>query len=245
MCWICPGFVVVPAWAQTNERAYESLEFRTVTPGARAVGMGKAFVGIADDATAAASNPAGLSNLFDPELSFEVSQVEILRSTRMTQPSPLQTTTFAAAVREPTFASFVTPLPDRRVVRNVTLAVFYNSLQRYEEHFDSPASRPVTSAATAGTSTCALARAMSAAAVLVHRRLSIGGAVTARRVSNVTSSYGYNVTCANFRNGSVTDDSDTRAGGQVGLPALQGTLWRVAWPRPLAWHDVPLDEDVW
>ena len=39
------------------------LDFLFATPGARAVGMGKAFVGLADDATAAYSNPAGLSNL--------------------------------------------------------------------------------------------------------------------------------------------------------------------------------------
>ena len=41
--------------AQTNERIYEGLNFRFVTPGARAVGMGVTFIGLADDATAAAS----------------------------------------------------------------------------------------------------------------------------------------------------------------------------------------------
>ena len=46
---------------QSNERVYESFDFRFVTPGARAVGMGKAFTGLADDATAAFTNPAGLS----------------------------------------------------------------------------------------------------------------------------------------------------------------------------------------
>ena len=34
--------------------------------------MGKAFVGLADDATAAYSNPAGLSNLLAKEFSFEI-----------------------------------------------------------------------------------------------------------------------------------------------------------------------------
>ena len=44
---------VLPASAQTNERIYEDLDFRFVTPGARAVAMGKTFIGLADDATAA------------------------------------------------------------------------------------------------------------------------------------------------------------------------------------------------
>jgi long-subunit fatty acid transport protein len=40
-------------------------------PGARSRGMGGAFVAIADDATSVYSNPAGLTNLFRPEVSFE------------------------------------------------------------------------------------------------------------------------------------------------------------------------------
>ncbi len=41
-----------------------------VGSGARAVGMGGAFIGIADDATAASWNPAGLTQLETPELSL-------------------------------------------------------------------------------------------------------------------------------------------------------------------------------
>ena len=41
-------------------------------PGARSVGFGGAFVALADDATAAFSNPAGLDQLARPELSAEV-----------------------------------------------------------------------------------------------------------------------------------------------------------------------------
>jgi len=40
-------------------------------PGARSMGFGGAFVGLADDATAAISNPAGLTQLLKPEVSFE------------------------------------------------------------------------------------------------------------------------------------------------------------------------------
>src|SRR5436190_22910987 len=40
-------------------------------PGARSRGMGGAFVALADDATAVYSNPAGLTQLFLPEVSAE------------------------------------------------------------------------------------------------------------------------------------------------------------------------------
>ena len=40
-----------------------------VGSGARAVGMGGAFIGIADDATAASWNPAGLIQMETPEMS--------------------------------------------------------------------------------------------------------------------------------------------------------------------------------
>jgi len=211
-CLGAPGF----AWSQTNERTYESLEFRVVTPGARAVGMGKTFVGIADDATAAASNPAGLSNLFDPELSFEFSGAEV-RNTRMSVPVPLQTKTFVSTVREPTFASFVTPLPDRKGIRNVTLAVFYNSFQRYEEHFDLPRMQANDERGYFGDVDISARAFGVSGAVLLGPRLSVGGAITARHLSNKTTSYQYDAVRTEVRNGSETDDSDTRMGGEVGV----------------------------
>ena len=41
-----------------------------VGSGARAMGLGNAFIAIADDATAASWNPGGLSQLQQPEFSF-------------------------------------------------------------------------------------------------------------------------------------------------------------------------------
>ncbi len=48
--------------------------YNPVGSGARALGMGGAFIAIADDATAASWNPGGLSQLERPEISFTVSQ---------------------------------------------------------------------------------------------------------------------------------------------------------------------------
>jgi long-chain fatty acid transport protein len=60
-----------PAFAITDDEANASLQFSFVPPGARSLGMAGAFIGLADDATAAYSNPAGLSQLVSSEVSFE------------------------------------------------------------------------------------------------------------------------------------------------------------------------------
>lgn len=57
--------------ALTNEEVFSQFQFNFITPGARAPAMGSAFIGLADDATAVESNPAGLTQLLDPEVSAE------------------------------------------------------------------------------------------------------------------------------------------------------------------------------
>src|SRR5262245_12280104 len=49
-----------------------SPQFTFAPPGARSLAMGAAFIGLADDATASESNPAGLTILTKPELSGHV-----------------------------------------------------------------------------------------------------------------------------------------------------------------------------
>lgn len=60
-------FMSVGAWAQQVE---VSSTLNPVGSGARATGMGGAFIGVADDATAASWNPAGLIHLEKPEISL-------------------------------------------------------------------------------------------------------------------------------------------------------------------------------
>jgi long-chain fatty acid transport protein len=61
--------------SSTDARAQGSLQiplqFDFLNPGARSLALGSAFVGLADDATAAFTNPAGLLILRVPEVSFE------------------------------------------------------------------------------------------------------------------------------------------------------------------------------
>lgn len=127
------------ASAQTNERLFEGLDFRFVTPGARAVAMGVTFVGLADDATAAASNPAGLSNLRHAELSVEflgshASQRYLVSNTIQGVPCDRPCDVFATFGRTswvmPSFASVAVPLGD------LTVAGFMNSQQRFTRQFD-------------------------------------------------------------------------------------------------------------
>ena len=57
--------------AQTNSQLYSGVQFDFPLPGARSLGLGGAFVAVADDATAALANPAGLTLLTRPEISVE------------------------------------------------------------------------------------------------------------------------------------------------------------------------------
>ena len=52
-------------------QSFTGLEFSFSNPGARSVGFGGAFVALADDATAAFANPAGLVQIARPEISME------------------------------------------------------------------------------------------------------------------------------------------------------------------------------
>ena len=57
--------------AASQSTAQVPLEFDFLNPGARSVAVGGAFAAVADDATAAFTNPSGLVQLAAPEISFE------------------------------------------------------------------------------------------------------------------------------------------------------------------------------
>lgn len=60
-----------PALAITSDEVNAGIQFNFANPGARALGMGGAFLGLADDATAAYTNPAGLTILAASEIALE------------------------------------------------------------------------------------------------------------------------------------------------------------------------------
>jgi hypothetical protein len=75
---VCVGatLIVLGAIPSTTVSAQTSLEiplqFDFVNPGAKSLALGGAFAGVADDATAAFANPAGLALLATPEISGEL-----------------------------------------------------------------------------------------------------------------------------------------------------------------------------
>lgn len=63
-----------PALAQLDDDASSAIQFNFNPPGARSLGLGGAFLAVADDATAAYTNPAGLVILREREVFAEVRQ---------------------------------------------------------------------------------------------------------------------------------------------------------------------------
>ena len=109
--------------------ALSGLQFNFSNPGARALGMGGAFIGLADDASAAESNPAGLTILRTPEFSIEGRNFETIQRLNVTGVYPdIQQENFSAYSDpvEISFASFVYPMG------NGVIAGYYHQPLHYE-----------------------------------------------------------------------------------------------------------------
>ncbi|MEM1247151.1 MAG: outer membrane protein transport protein [Acidobacteriota bacterium] len=66
--------LAAPTFAQLDDDASSAIQFNFNPPGARSLGLGGAFLAVADDATAAFTNPAGLVILREREVFAEVRQ---------------------------------------------------------------------------------------------------------------------------------------------------------------------------
>ena len=120
----------------SNTETFGGFEFNFNNPGARALGMGGAFIGLADDATAAVTNPAGLVILQRPELSAEVKftrfRNQINDFSNNTFEAPTATVhgrAFDDSVTTPSFFSLV--FPSERLVA----AVYVRELVNFESQF--------------------------------------------------------------------------------------------------------------
>jgi long-subunit fatty acid transport protein len=114
----------LPLAAQQIKVPNNGLQFQFSPPGARALGMGATFVALADDATAAVSNPAGLTILTKPEVSgqFRVSEYSAVL------PRYLEDSTLEASetVSSLSFLSFVKPWS------KASLGVYYFQSTNYK-----------------------------------------------------------------------------------------------------------------
>jgi long-subunit fatty acid transport protein len=96
-------------------------QFNFSPPGARSLGMGAAFIGLADDATASESNPAGLTILATPEFSLHGRFSEFQQRGIGVAPG-LATNRVAS----PSYASIVYPKG------RITLALYFQENARFE-----------------------------------------------------------------------------------------------------------------
>jgi long-chain fatty acid transport protein len=123
-CVVVVALLAVPALAQNVDiEALSGLQFNFGNPGARSLAMGGAFLGLADDASAAEANPAGLTILRKPEVSLELRNY-------LEQQEFTTTGTYPNIVRDAnknyseraviTFGSFVYP------VKNFTFGLYYH-----------------------------------------------------------------------------------------------------------------------
>ncbi len=117
---LCPA----TGMALDNDFWATGLNFHFFPPGARALGMGGAFVGLADDATAAASNPAGLAQLNRTQLAIE-GRYFTTDSQEKSFANPLGGSVRSRSneddVTEISFGAFSSPVYDL-----FNIAVFYN-----------------------------------------------------------------------------------------------------------------------
>jgi long-subunit fatty acid transport protein len=104
-----------------------------VGSGARARGMGGAFIAVADDATAASWNPAGLVQLERPEFSF-VGDYSHRRDEYSSRTQPEIETTGTTNETRPNFISFTYPFSFLR--RNMVFSANYQRLYDFERKFD-------------------------------------------------------------------------------------------------------------
>lgn len=123
------------AAAQTNTENFAQFHFNFNNPGARATGMGGAYVSIADDATASEANPAGLTALLRPEFSFEGKGIQFTQhvsnfsSTGPSTNFTVLSKDFKSSLFSPSFASFVVP------VRRFVFSVYRYELVNFESAF--------------------------------------------------------------------------------------------------------------
>jgi long-chain fatty acid transport protein len=129
MAAVCTLIALPLAAQNTDIESLSGLQFNFGNPGARSLGMGGAFLGLADDASAAEANPAGLTILRKPEITIEGRnyQEQQIFTTSGTFPDLVRTGFSHYSQRiDPTFASFVYP------TKHFTFGAYYHEPLRNE-----------------------------------------------------------------------------------------------------------------
>jgi long-subunit fatty acid transport protein len=138
------ALVSLPVAAQVDDEVISGLQFNFTPPGARSLGVGGAFLAVANDATAAYTNPAGLTNLPEQEVSIEArnfSTATLFSDTGRFNGTPTGRSVDTVGsillgetddeVTTLSFVSYVRPIGDFR------LALFRHQLVDFESSFQS------------------------------------------------------------------------------------------------------------
>jgi long-chain fatty acid transport protein len=125
---------VMAAWVSAQELEI-AVSPSPVGSGARAAGMADAFVAIADDATAASWNPAGLVQLERPEISI-VGSYNALFEEFNASGHPESESRHDADSLDLNFLSVVYPIPPLILGRNATVALSYQRKYDFTRDFD-------------------------------------------------------------------------------------------------------------
>jgi len=131
------GLLIAGLWLGVSATAQELEIAISPTPvgsGARAAGMADAFVAIADDATAASWNPAGLVQLEKPEFSIVGSYNGVFESFEADYHDEVESD-HQAHNFDLNYASFVYPLPFLVFGRNASLALNYQRKYDFSRDF--------------------------------------------------------------------------------------------------------------
>jgi long-subunit fatty acid transport protein len=213
--------------AQTNEEIFQQFQWNFSSPGARANAMGQAFIGLADDATATITNPAGITALTRPQVYVELKSAR-LRVNRLAAAdalTTLQTKEFGGTLNSVPFFDLAAPIGSR-----VAVAFTRHEFLNYQESFQIEQQRvtlpsgagfayyPVDASVDFGAVSYA-----GSAAVMVTKQLSVGVTVSASRLSASARSTrtgfpGSTVAAPGvIVNQSTIDSSDTASAASVGI----------------------------
>lgn len=113
------------AQQRAPEVGFSAVPFNFSPPGARSLGMGGSFIGVADDATAAASNPAGLIILTKPEFSAHMRYTKTSDVEGTAQGEDRFGASFGGSRTSPSFFSAVYPKG------NAAFSAFYQQVANF------------------------------------------------------------------------------------------------------------------
>jgi long-chain fatty acid transport protein len=230
------------AFAITDDEVNTGVQFNFSNPGARSLALGGAFTGLADDATAAYANPAGLTILRTQEFGVELRHNNFdtpfasggMAVTNPFSHSGVGSGSSSDSVTQASFASWVYP------TERATFALYYHRLGDFESRFSADAIEFVDGNGNPES------QALAKNTRLSYQIENLGAAV-GFKVSD-SFSLGLNVAYSDFSISSRTErfrDDQTSAfnvqqqsGGDNDVIFTLGALWQISsqWNLGLAYR---------